>query len=638
MTGPHRSVLAGHSRGEGNVAVETPQERRAPETGALQPVSHGQRALWFLHQLAPESAAYNIAFALRIRSRSDARAIRAAFQAILDRHDILRSTFHERDGGPIRLVAARQDLAWEEAAVAGMDLDAIRERIVVDSRRPFDLTTGPLFRVSLYTRAEDDRILLLTVHHSVFDARSLAVAFDEFVALYPAFLHGTAPRLPPATPYSDFARWQADLVDGPEGERLARYWLDRLAGDLPVLDLPTDRPRPSVQTLRGGTVEVHLPPALSASVAALARAERVTPFVVYLSALQAVLQRYSGQSDILVGTPTWGRTRPEFQRGIGYYVNTVVLRGDLSGSPTFRTLLGRSRTTVLEALAHQDYPFNVLVQRLGLAADRSRPPVFQVMFNYLNVSPLMVGGGLAEDGSPTLEVAGLKVEGFPIPNQEGQFDLALEIIQAGSLTQAVIRYNTDLFDRETIERMAGHYRTLLEAAVQDPATPISRLPILTPEERRRVLIDWNRTERSYPADATLPSLFETQAQRTPDAVAVVCGEDTLTYAELERRANRLAHRLRSCGVGRESLVAIYMERSIEQVVAVLAVTKAGGAWVPIDPDYPPERVRWMLEDSRAPVVLVHAATADALPPTAGELVRIAVDSTPPDEQPAEAAE
>src|SRR5690606_468645 len=235
----------------------------------------------------------------------------------------------------------------------------------------------------------------------------------------------------------------------------------------------------------------------------------------------------------------------------------------------------------------------------------------------------------------TLEVAGLKVEGFPIPNQEGQFDLALEIIQAGSLTLAVIRYDSDLFDRATVERMAGHYRTLLEAAVQDPATPISRLPILTPEERRRVLIDWNRTERSYPADATLPSLFETQAQRTPDAVAVVCGDETLTYGELDRRANRLAHRLRSRGIGRESLVAVYMQRSVEQVVAVLAVTKAGGAWLPIDRDYPPERVRFMLEDSRAPVVLVHAATADSLPPTAAELVRIDVDSTAPDEQSAE---
>src|SRR5690606_6079074 len=369
-------------------------------------------------------------------------------------------------------VTPHQDLAWEEVGVEGMDLGDVRERIVADSRRPFDLSTGPLFRVSLYTRAEDDRILLLTVHHSVFDARSMAVAFDESITMYPAFRRGRAPRLPPATSYSDFARRQADFVDSPDGERLARYWLDRLAGELPILELPTHRPRPSVQTLRGGTVEVQLPPSLTSAVMEVAHAERVTPFVIYLSALQVVLQRYSGQSEILIGTPTRGRTRPEFQRGIGYYVNPVVLRGDLSGSPTFRTLLGRTRTTVLEALAHQDYPFNLLVQRLGLAADRSRPPVFQVMFNYLNVAPLMVGRGLAGDGSATIEIAGLKIEGFPIPTQEGQFDLALEIVQAGPLTTAVLRYDSDLFDRETIERMAGHYRTLLEAAVQDPSTPI----------------------------------------------------------------------------------------------------------------------------------------------------------------------
>jgi len=523
-------------------------------------------------------------------------------------------------------VTPHQDLAWEEVGVEGMDLGDVRERIVADSRRPFDLSTGPLFRVSLYTRAEDDRILLLTVHHSVFDARSMAVAFDESITMYPAFRRGRAPRLPPATSYSDFARRQADFVDSPDGERLARYWLDRLAGELPILELPTDRPRPSVQTLRGGTVEVQLPPSLTSAVMEVAHAERVTPFVIYLSALQVVLQRYSGQSEILIGTPTWGRTRPEFQRGIGYYVNPVVLRGDLSGSPTFRTLLGRTRTTVLEALAHQDYPFNLLVQRLGLAADRSRPPVFQVMFNYLNVAPLMVGRGLAGDGSATIEIAGLKIEGFPIPTQEGQFDLALEIVQAGPLTTAVLRYDSDLFDRETIERMAGHYRTLLEAAVQDPSTPISRLPLVTAEERPRILVDWNRTERSYPADATLPWLFETQAERTPDAIAVVCGDEALTYGELDHRANRLAHRLRSHGIGRESIVAIFMERSIEQVIAMLAVTKAGGAWVPIDPDYPPDRVRFMLEDSRAPVVLVHAATVGSLPATAAKLVRIDIDA------------
>src|SRR5690606_4208695 len=524
-----------------------------------------------------------------------------------------------------------QELAWQEVSVAGMDLDAIRERTLADSRRPFDLSRAPLFWGFLYTLAGGDHFLMVNVHHIVFDARSAAIAFEEFLPLYTAYAVGLTPHLPPPISYSEFARWQASLVESPEGERLARYWFERLAGELPVLELPTDRPRPSVQTYRGATVEVDLPPALAAAVTEFARAERVTPYVVYLSALRVLLHLCSGQSEILIGTPTLGRTRPEFELGIGYYTNLVTLWGDLSGSPTFHTLLKRARTTVFEALAHQDYPFNLLVERLGLASDRSRTPVFQVMFNYLNVPALLHGGNTATGGSRARASKGAQPEAFEIPNQEGQFDLSLEIVEGGDRATSTIRYNTDLFERETIERMAGHFRTLLEAAIHAPTTTTSRLPVLTPTERQRVLVDWNQTERSYPADATLPSLVEAQAQRTPDAVAIVCGEETLTYGELDRRANRLAHRLRSHGVGRNALVAIYTERSIDHVVATLAVLKAGGAWVPIDPDYPPDRVRFMLEDSGAPVVFVHAATADSLPATETGTVCIDLGATSPEE-------
>jgi amino acid adenylation domain-containing protein len=573
-------------------------DRRSPS------LSFAQTGLWFLGQLEPESPAYNRPLALRLSGLLDEAALRQALQTIIDRHEVLRTRFSACDGHPAPVVSPSLpfDLRIIELChLAPGERESHARRLATEEAlRPFDLARDPIFRATLLRLGEGDHILLLIFHHIAFDAWSARILIGEFTNLYRARCSGTSPTLAELPiQYGDFTQWQRQRAGGELLERQGRYWKEQLCGFHP-LDLPTDRLRPSVQSHRGGCTEVLLPEALADSLKALGRNENATLFMLLLAALQVLLSRYTGSEDIVVGSMAAGRNWVETERLIGLFLNTLVLRTNLSGNPTFRELLGRVRDTCRGAYSHQDLPFEELLKMLRPERYLSTTPFFQVVFNLEN---------LPEEWA---EIPGLQIEEFEFEFPVSPYDLTLEIFPKGRKLKSSFIYNADLFDRGTIERMAGHYRTILEAIVAEPDGRIASLPLLTATERHQILVEWNRTDVEYPRDATIHELFEAQAQRTPEAVALTCEEFSLTYRQLSQRANQVAHALREVGVGPEVIVGIYMERSLDMVIAIMGVLKSGGAYVPLDPAYPAERIAFMLEDTRAPVVLTQSKIAAKL--------------------------
>ena len=455
-----------------------------------------------------------------------------------------------------------------------------RRLATAEAQQPFDLARGPLVRTAVLQLGDEDHILLLTMHQIVSDSWSTGVLFQELSVLYEAFSTDNPSPLPePTLQYADFARWQRQWQQGEVLEQQLSYWKQRLGDTLPVLELPTDRPRPTKQTYRGATHSLTLPSSLSESLKALSRQEGVTLFMTLLAAFQTLLYRHTGQDDIVVGTPIAGRNRAEIEGLIGFFVNTVVLRTNLAGNPSFRELLGRVREVALGAYAHQDLPFEKLVEELQPERDLSHTPLFQVMFQ------------LSNDPGEAPQLPGLNVENFEFDSGITKYDVTLEVIEKVAGLCCRFKYNPDLFDAATITRMGGHLQTLLKAIVADAGQSIARLPLLTETERQQLLIEWNTDRRDDGKDEDGTSmfvhqLFEAQVRRTPDAVAVVFEDEQLTYGELDRRANQLAHHLQALGVGPDVCVGICMERSPELVVAILGILKAGGACVPLDPAYP----------------------------------------------------
>jgi amino acid adenylation domain-containing protein len=444
-------------------------------------------------------------------------------------------------------------------------------------------------------------VLLLVIHHITFDGWSARVFVEELAALYDAFVAGKPspfPELP--IQYADFAHWQRQWLQGEVLERQLSYWKEKLAGSLPSLDLPTDRPRPAVQTHCGARQSSVLSSFPLQALKALSRQEGVTLFMTLLAAFKVLLYRYTGQDDIAVGSPIAGRTHVETEGLIGFFVNTLVLRTDLSGNPTFRELLGRVREVALGAYAHQDLPFEKLVEALQPERDLSRTPLFQVMFNLENIP------------TKAVKTPSLSIDEFEFDSGVSQFDLALEVIEKDEGLSCLLNYSTDLFDAATIERMLGHYQTLLEGIVADPEERIGVLPLLTEAERHQLLVEWNDTQADYPKDSCIHQLFEAQVERTPDAVALAFKDQQLTYHELNTRANQLAHYLRKRGVEPGVLVSICVERSLEMVVGILGILKAGGAYVPLDPAYPQERLAFMLEDAQVSVLLTQRRLLEKL--------------------------
>ncbi|HEX8273687.1 MAG TPA: amino acid adenylation domain-containing protein [Longimicrobiaceae bacterium] len=584
----------------------------ADRSGPL-PLSFAQERLWFLHRLQPRSAAYNVPAALRLRGALDVSALGTALGGIVRRHEALRTVFPERDGAPVQVVAPFGAFALPVEDLAGLG-EAVREaevrrRVAEDAARPFDLAAGPLFRASLLRLAADDHVLLACMHHVVSDEWSVGVLLRELSALYAAFVRGVESPLP-ALPvqYADYAVWQREQLRGEALERQTAYWRERLAGAPALLELPTDRPRPAVQAHRGALERVELPRELRERLAALGRGEGATLFMTLLAAWQALLARWSGQDDVVVGSSIAGRTRRETEGLIGFFLDTLVLRTDLSGDPTFREALRRVRDVTLGAYEHQEVPFERLVEELRPERSLGHAPLFQVMF-------VLQGAEAAELGLP-----GVEVEALAADAGTSKFDLTLSMAAHPGGLAAELEYDTELFERATAARMLGHLRRVLEQVAADADRPLPELELLDDAERRQLLEGWNRTEAEWPADRCVHQLFEEQAERTPDAVAVVAGEESLTYRELNARADRLARRLAGLGVGPESRVALCLERSAGLLAGLLAVLKAGGAYVPLDPSYPQPRLAFMLEDSGARVLLTQQSLADRLPEFGGETV------------------
>jgi amino acid adenylation domain-containing protein len=601
--------------------------RSAPDPAAIPrreattpcPPSFAQQRLWFLHQLDPLSAVYNISRAVRLRGLLHVEALRQALDAIVARHESLRTTLVSVDGAPVQAIADSRpadlqvvDLtAWPEPDRA----TELQRRIDEEARRPFDLARDPMLRASLFRLADGEHALSLTMHHIASDGWSLGVLFQELAALYEAFTRGTPSPLPPLPiQYADYAVWQRQSLRGERLNAQLAYWRQRLAGAPAVLELPTDRPRPAVQSLRGARASRLLPRALATALEALSRQEGVTLFMTLLAGFQTLLYRYTGHTDIVVGSPIAGRTCAHVEGLIGLFVNTLALREDLSGEPTFRALLGRVRESAVGAYGHQDVPFEQLVEELQPARSPQHPPLVQVMFVLQNAS------------TPTLGLPGLSSTPLAVDGGTAKFDLTLSVENdAERGLRTTLEYSADLFDAATMDRMLGHWQTLLESVTTHPERSISRVPLLTDAERHQLLVAWNDTAAEYPRAAGLHELFEAQVERTPDAIAVVHGEQSLTYRELNGRANRVAHYLRARGVGPEVLVGLYVERSLLMVEGLLGILKAGGAYVPLDPAYPAARLSFMLRDSGAPILVTQGHLADRLAPQQVEIVRLDLD-------------
>ncbi|MEI2580369.1 amino acid adenylation domain-containing protein [Scytonema sp. PRP1] len=595
--------------------------RRAATPNTI-PLSHGQQALWFLYKLAPESAAYNVAFTARICSNLDVLALRQAFGTLIARHPMLRTTFREQNGEPVQEVHQFQEVWLEEVDASTWNGEELKQRVVEAYKRPINLETGPVMRVNLFGVTEQDYVLLLTIHHIACDGWSLWILVNELRLLYAAQKERVKATLPAINFfYQDFIQWQAQILSGSQREDLWKYWQQQLAGELPLLNLPTDRPRPSVQTYQGASHAFKLSKEVVQKLKELAQVEGVTLYMILLAAFGVLLHRYTGQSDILVGSSTTGRSKTEFANIVGYFVNPVVLRANFLGNPTFKAFLAQVRSRVLGAIAHQDYPFPLLVKQLQSNRDISYSPIFQVSFVLQKPQQDQVVDLLnnSETGIP-VNWGSLLLKPFEMAQQEGQFDLTLEMVETKESLKSAFKYNTDLFDVATIERMAGHFQTLLEAVVSHPSQRVSDLPLLDDAQRHQLLVEWNQTQVSYPQDKCIHELFEQQVEWTPDAVAVVFEEQQLTYRELNSRANQLAHYLQSLGVGVEVLVGICVERSLDMVVGLLGILKAGGAYVPLDPAYPKERLAFMLSDAKVPVLLTQQRFSENLPKQQAQII------------------
>ncbi|MBP2684157.1 MAG: lgrC4, partial [Deltaproteobacteria bacterium] len=585
-------------------------KERVSGVGEVFPLSSGQEALWFLHELAPGSPAYNVAFCGRVRSVIDRVRLEDAFRQVLERHAMLRCTFHPTEQGPRQRIGPVPEVCLDFVDASQWSEEELRTNLRNAYRRPFDLRCGPAFRFVLFRRRDTEHVLLVVAHHIVIDAWSLGFVLNDISVYYDTGATGSRNRS--SASYADFVKWEKEMLESPLGREMWEYWRSRFSGTLPVFDLSGGRTRPGAQEIHGATQAFELPERLCARLREFARCENATPFMVLAAAFHAMLHRYTGQSEVLIGTPTAGRPKPIFEDIVGYFINTVVLRSPVLPGMTFRAHVADMRQATIGALDHADFPFAEIVKRLNPARDGNRNPVFHVMINLMKTGQIGLAGDAATlGGNAPARMGSLELELFPLEQQEGQFDLDLSVLDTGGSMPATLKYSTDHFESGTIERMAEHFVTLLSAAVADPDQRVSDLPLLTEAERHRVLVDWNSTAAAYP-ETTIHRLIEEQVRRTPDAVALVFEGRTISYAGLNRRANQLARHLRDLGVGPDTLVGLCVERSFEMVVGLLGILKAGGAYVPVDPGYPPDRQAYMIEDSRAPVLLTQAHLAGGL--------------------------
>ncbi|EJL91708.1 amino acid adenylation enzyme/thioester reductase family protein, partial [Herbaspirillum sp. CF444] len=573
-------------------------------------LSYSQERMWFLWNMEPLGASYNVGGAVRLRGELDVTALRAALQALVMRHEGLRTTFPSEQGQARQCVAPEAGVFLQEHDFSVGDMRENERKVAAfaeqEAHRPFDLAQGPLMRIHLLRLAQAHHLLLVSIHHIVAEGWAMDVFADEFSQLYRDFSQGRAATLPPlAIQYPDFAAWQRAWLGGGEGARQLAYWKQRLGNEHPVLELPFDHARPAVQQFEGDFVTMELPPALAAEVAAFNRRQGVTLFMTVMTAMMALLHRYSGQADLRIGYPIANRTRPEFERLIGGFLNTQVLQCDIDAGMTAADLLAAVREAALEAQAHQDVPFHAIVDELRPQRSASHSPLFQVMCNVQRWR-----------FQQTREVApGLQLEFEGNDAKTAKFDLLLDVTDIDGRFACVFSYQTALFNRATIERLARHWRGLLSEIVRRPDTLLYQLPLLESAERQQLLAASSHAQSRFEVSESLPARFERQVARRGQAIAVSAEEGSLSYAALNARANQLARALRQQGVGPDVLVGLAVQRSLDTIVGMLGILKAGGAYLPLDPDYPPERLAFMLADARPALVLTQARVRDALPAT-----------------------
>jgi amino acid adenylation domain-containing protein/FkbH-like protein/non-ribosomal peptide synthase protein (TIGR01720 family)/FkbM family methyltransferase len=569
------------------------------------PVSFAQQRLWILAQLEPNNPFYNMFKAVHLQGRINIEILERSLNLIIDRHEILRTNFKEVEATPVQVITPHATLKISVIDLQGLSEQEQSEQLQLlateDQLQPFDLTTGILLRVTLVQFKPESSALLLTMHHIISDGWSMGVLIKELSSLYQGFLfgHGSVlPKLP--IQYADFTIWQRQWLQGENQgfitiQNQINYWKQQLAAAPPLLELPTDRPRPSVQTFRGGCLSFQIDERLTASLKELSHKSATTLFMTLMAAYVTLLFRHSGQNDILVGTPIASRNYQELEGLIGFFVNTLVMRTRLEGNPSFEELLKQVRSVCTNAYANQDVPFEQIIETLQIERSLSHSPLFQVMFVLQNVA------------MEELETPGLKISPLSLDNVNAKFDLTLQMweinTEEGNSLQGFWQYNIDLFDQDKIARMSGHFQTLLEAIVANPQEPIGTLSLLTERERHQLLVEWNKTDTAYSDKKCIHQLFEEQVERTPNNLAVVFENESLTYRELNNRANQLAHYLQQLGVKSDTLVGICVERSLEMIVGLLGILKAGGAYLPLDPEYPQERLSFMLEDSQVEVLL-----------------------------------
>ncbi|WP_236142630.1 non-ribosomal peptide synthetase [Nostoc sp. CMAA1605] len=563
------------------------------------PLSFSQQRLWFIHQLYHGSSFYHVTSALHLTGLLNVSALQQSLNEILRRHEAWRTIFVSGEEQPIQIVLPQ--ITWEIPIIniehlANQDWETEVQQIAIkEAQKPFDLAATPLFRATLLRLSEVENILLLTIHHIITDGWSMGVFAQELATLYAAFSNGKpSPLAELPIQYADFSIWQRDRLQGELLNTQLNYWKQQLAGKLPILQLPTDYPRPPVATFHGAKQYFTLSKELTAALTELSQQAGCTLFMTLLAAFNTLLYRYTSQEDILVGSAIANRNRAELEGLLGLFVNNLVLRNNLSGNPTFRELLSRVKDVTLNAYAHQDLPFEKLVEELQPERDLSRNPLFQVMFILQNAP------------TPVEEVAGLTVRNLEIDHGTSEFDITVSISEAEEVLTGFWEYNTDLFDAVTIQRLIDNFQNLLISIIINPHQSISELPLLTTPEKKQ-LLEWNYTQSDYPHHATLHQLFEQQVESFPDALALISQPENLTYQQLNQKVNQLAHYLIKLGVTTETLVAICLERSVDMIIAILAILKAGGAYLPLDPNYPVERLQFMLADSQAALMISHTS-------------------------------
>ncbi len=577
----------------------------------IYPLSSGQKGLWFIQMMEPESYAYNVPCAYRIHGGLDIDVLTNSFQVLVKRHPILQTLVQTDEGEPFQSVSSKHPIFFEEKSIIDMEEAEIEPFLRAKVHEPFDLEKGPLMRIYLFSHSDTEHILLINLHHIIFDGSSLFVFIDDLMKIYEAEQAGETPVLPNVgSSYADFVKWQGHMLGSDEGKEHKEYWLRKLSGELPVLNLPADNRLGSDESRSVGReiYRTEISSELSEKLIKLAEENKIYLFTVLLSAFNVLLHRYTQQEDIIIGTPAAGRTGTEFEDLIGYFVNMLPIRTHLSGDMSFKSILREANKACMEALEHQDYPFPEIVKELGIQRDKGGSPLFQTSFLLQNWVKSFENSFFEKRENDAV----FRLEPMLNIHQEESSDLALEVFDTDNFL-LFFKYNPGLFSHDTIVRMSDHLKILLDGIVSNPDQNISELPLLTESERHKILVEWNDTNTDYPKDKCIHQLFEEQAEKTPDAVALVFEDEQLTYKELNERANRLGHYLRKLGVGPDVPVGICMERSIWMVTGLLGILKAGGAYVPLDPEYPRERLAFMLEDTKAPVLLTQKTLTDSLP-------------------------